>query len=190
MIKEFLNEKREYHRTDGPAIENIHGKFWYKNGKLHRLDGPAVEWTNGGKEWYIEGKKYTENSFTYKILEMNNPSIDYAGNKFWKNEKGEFHRKNYPACEFYCGTKKWYKNGKLHREDGPANEWSNGTKEWWINGKRHRIDGPAIECENGYKEWWVNGKKCLKINTENTIVINNETFLQTEILQEGYNDYE
>ena len=32
---------------------------WYnKANQLHRLDGPAVEWSNGYKEWWIEGKYY------------------------------------------------------------------------------------------------------------------------------------
>ena len=36
---------------------------WYKDGLLHRLDGPAVEYTNGGKEWFINGVQYTEQEF-------------------------------------------------------------------------------------------------------------------------------
>jgi hypothetical protein len=34
-----------YHREDGPAVENASGdKYWkLPNGKYHREDGPAVE---------------------------------------------------------------------------------------------------------------------------------------------------
>jgi len=28
---------------------------WSLNGKLHREDGPAIEWSNGTKEWRVEG---------------------------------------------------------------------------------------------------------------------------------------
>jgi hypothetical protein len=38
-------------------------KFWYLNGVLHREDGPAIEYTNGGKEWWINGKEITEQEF-------------------------------------------------------------------------------------------------------------------------------
>ena len=27
-------------------------------GKLHRVDGPAIEYSNGTKEWYINGKRH------------------------------------------------------------------------------------------------------------------------------------
>ena len=35
----------------------------WKNGSEHREDGPAVEYTNGGKEWFINGVQYTEEEF-------------------------------------------------------------------------------------------------------------------------------
>ena len=38
-------------------------KFWYQNDKLHRLDGPAFEDADGGKSWYIDGKRLTEEEF-------------------------------------------------------------------------------------------------------------------------------
>jgi hypothetical protein len=109
------------------------------------------------------------------------PVIDSGGNKFWYNSRGQLHRIDGPAIEFFSGDKAWYKNGFLHREDGPSIEWigghkewhinnrlhridgpavirADGTKKWWISGKLHRIDGPAIEYTNGNKEWWFNGK--------------------------------
>jgi len=49
------------HRLDGPAIEYSDGdKEWYIEGKLHRLDGPADERSNGSKYWYVEGKLHRE----------------------------------------------------------------------------------------------------------------------------------
>ena len=35
-------------------------KFWSLNGKLHREDGPAVEYADGGKSWYLNDKRVTE----------------------------------------------------------------------------------------------------------------------------------
>ncbi len=79
--------------------------------------------------------------------------------KAWRNEKGQLHRKDGPAVDWFDGTKEWWINDKYHRIGGPAIEWGNGTKSWWVNGKRHRDDGPAIERANGSKEWWVEGKQ-------------------------------
>jgi len=54
---EYRNEKGEYHRLDGPAVESLDGyKVWCQHGQRHRLDGPAVEYSNGGKRWYQHGK--------------------------------------------------------------------------------------------------------------------------------------
>ncbi len=32
-------------------------------GKLHREDGPAIEFSNGFKQWYLNGKRLTEEEF-------------------------------------------------------------------------------------------------------------------------------
>ena len=164
--KYWVNDKVQYHREDGPAIEKTNGeKHWYVNGKNHRLDGPAVERANGDKEWWVDGEEYSEEEFNKKIAEMNKSEdkdeptkIDRFGTKYWKNDKGQLHREDGPAVEYADGSKWWYLNGKLHREDGPAYEGANGDKEWYLNNKLHREDGPAIEFSNGRKEWWVNGK--------------------------------
>ena len=96
-------EMKKVHREDGPAIEYSDGsKDWYLNGKLHREDGPAEEYSDGTKFWYLNGK---------------------------------LHREDGPAEEYLDGTKFWYLNGELHREDGPAEEYSDGTKYWYLNGK-------------------------------------------------------
>ena len=31
--------------------------------QLHRLDGPAIVYSNGPKDWYVDGKQYSENDF-------------------------------------------------------------------------------------------------------------------------------
>ncbi len=73
--KQYLNDKNEPHRLDGPAIEYPNGdKEWYQNGKLHREDGPAIEWANGDKAWYQNGKFHREDG----------PALECVnGNKYW-----------------------------------------------------------------------------------------------------------
>jgi len=54
----YYNEEEQFHRDDGPTIENVDGfKFWSIDGYLHRTDGPAVESHNGDKYWYFNGIK-------------------------------------------------------------------------------------------------------------------------------------
>ena len=60
----YYNYNKILHRTDGPAIELANGgKRWYIEGKRHRLDGPAIEFADGDKSWYIEGKHLTYEQF-------------------------------------------------------------------------------------------------------------------------------
>jgi len=33
------------------------------HGKLHREDGPAIEYSNGFKQWWLNGKRITEEAF-------------------------------------------------------------------------------------------------------------------------------
>ena len=67
---------------------------------------------------------------------MKNPVVYENGDKFWYNEKGQY-----------------------HRDDGPAIISINGSKEYWISGKLHRDHGPAYEGAGGYKEYWLNGTR-------------------------------
>ena len=50
---------------DGTRIKEISpsGTFWRRKGKHHREDGPAREWADGSKEWWLNGKEYTEEEF-------------------------------------------------------------------------------------------------------------------------------
>ena len=90
--------------------------------------------------------------------------IDLYGNKYWKNDKGEYHREDGPAIERVEGMKVWYVNGRHHRLDGPARIFPGGNViEWFINGFFYRLDGPASEYNNPNqqfnnknKRWYVN----------------------------------
>jgi hypothetical protein len=67
----YRNEKRQLHRTDGPAIEWTDGsKEWYINNQQHRLDGPAREWPTGHKFWYINDQRLTEEQFNSKLYRI------------------------------------------------------------------------------------------------------------------------
>jgi len=124
--KIWKNKNGQYHRTDGPAIEDANGsKSWFMNGELHRTDGPAIEFAAGRKEWYLNGK----------IHRVDGPAIEDAnGSKSWYLN-GKLHRTDGPACESAAGYKSWWVNGERHRIDGPAVEYTDGIKEWYLNGK-------------------------------------------------------
>ena len=110
-------------------VPSAGSKVWYKDAKrsiLHREDGPAAEWSNGTKEWYINGERHRTDG----------PAIEYAnGTKFWFVD-GKCHREDGPAAEYADGTKYWFVDGKRHREDGPAIVRADGSKSWFINGAR------------------------------------------------------
>jgi len=77
----WFNSEGYYHKIDGPAVEWSNGnKEWFLNGKRHRDDGPAIEWSNGYREWFING---------------------------------ELHRIDGPAVEWNDGWEEWYLNGKF-----------------------------------------------------------------------------
>jgi hypothetical protein len=49
------------YREDGPAIEYSDGeRQWWVNGRLNREDGPAIEFADGTKRWYVDGKLHRE----------------------------------------------------------------------------------------------------------------------------------
>ena len=53
-----------------PKLEiNNHGDKCWKlpNGLFHHEDGPAVEYSNGYKEWWVNGKQYSKEDYKYKM---------------------------------------------------------------------------------------------------------------------------
>jgi len=68
---EYINERGEYHRLDGPAIEWNNGdKSWWINGKLHREDSPAIERNDGYKAWYLNDKNYSEEGWKQEVIKI------------------------------------------------------------------------------------------------------------------------
>jgi hypothetical protein len=157
MKKEYINEKGQLHREDGPARFGENYEFWYINGKLHREDGPA--YINGYKKiWYINGKRHCEDG----------PAFIYRDLKAWYiNDKR--HREDGPAFIFR-DRKEWWIHGKLHREDGPA-VINGDLKDWWY------IIELNIKIKKDCELWWINNierneewvKKYLKIKNKHMI---------------------
>jgi hypothetical protein len=94
----WYNDKGEYHRLDGPAIEFASGyKAWFVKDKRHRLDGPAIEYANGTKEWYVDGKLHRldgpafEQSDGYKAW--------YVEGKLMTEKEFNAYIKPKPTCE-------------------------------------------------------------------------------------------
>ena len=64
----WIDEKGDYHREGGPAIEYRDGtKEWLINGKTHRTDGPAVEWYDGSNYWYLNDELMSEKKYNEKV---------------------------------------------------------------------------------------------------------------------------
>ena len=59
--RHYFNSKGEIHRTNGPAIIYHEGNFWHKtyflHGNFHRKDGPAIENSRGHKEYWYYGNR-------------------------------------------------------------------------------------------------------------------------------------
>jgi hypothetical protein len=94
----WYNEKNYLHRLDGPAVEYADGgKDWWVEGKRHRLDGPAIERTNGHKEWFVQGKCHRldgpafENASGYKEW--------WVEDKLMTEEEFNAYIKSKPTCE-------------------------------------------------------------------------------------------
>lgn len=45
------------HRRHRPAIESPRYRAWYRQGRLHRKSGPAVIYSDGTREYWINGKR-------------------------------------------------------------------------------------------------------------------------------------
>ncbi len=56
----YFNEQNQLHKEDGPAIQYTNGdKEWWINGLLHRIDGPAIAYGYRRKEYYLLNKEYS-----------------------------------------------------------------------------------------------------------------------------------
>jgi hypothetical protein len=75
-VSQSFTQNDQYHREDGPAVIYTDGtREWYLNGKLHREDGPAVECPDGSKYWYLNGRRINPHK------EANVISVDFKQKK-------------------------------------------------------------------------------------------------------------
>lgn len=58
----YKNERGDFHRLNGPALEHIDVTIWMVNGGIHRDDGPAVIFKDGREIWYRRGAPYQPDS--------------------------------------------------------------------------------------------------------------------------------
>ena len=63
-----------FHREDGPAVIYSDGsKEYWLNGKYHREDGPAIVYANGDQEYYwLNDIFYLEKDYYKKLEEIDN----------------------------------------------------------------------------------------------------------------------
>lgn len=52
------------------SVKENGDKFWYLNNKLHRELGPAIELATGGKVWYLDGVKFSDEKAFQKSLKI------------------------------------------------------------------------------------------------------------------------
>ena len=95
-VLDYYYDDKILHREDGPAVEYADGgRFWWIDGKRHREDGPAVEYTSGNKAWYINGKRHR----------LDGPTIEYAGGgkEWWIDDRflTEEEFNNHPKVQHY-----------------------------------------------------------------------------------------
>ena len=60
---------RSYYDNSGQLrrIDGISHKAWFHNNLRHCTDGPAIIWNNGAKEWWIGGKRLTEDEYNLAV---------------------------------------------------------------------------------------------------------------------------
>ena len=108
------NQSKVLHREDGPAIEYTNGqKEWYVNGKCHRIGGPAKEYADGGRFWYVDGKRHR----------VDGPAIEWSnGDKPWWVDDELYTEENFnklieevkqlPLALRLIDTREWVRNFK------------------------------------------------------------------------------
>lgn len=77
---EYCNNRNQYHRLDGPAVEYISGEYkgykcWCIDGDVHKEDGPAKIYQDGRKEYWFQGEWHrdikTDKQWFKKVKNLN-----------------------------------------------------------------------------------------------------------------------
>jgi len=102
--KNWKNNKGQYHRINGPALEKSNGsKYWIQNGRHHREGGPAIV-SDNGRFWYLDGE----------LHRVNGPAIIRANGDLEWYKHGKRHRSLYigPAIVRANGERLWFAHGE------------------------------------------------------------------------------
>lgn len=102
--KNWKNNKGQYHRINGPALEKSNGsKYWIQNGRYHREGGPAIV-SDNGRFWYLDGE----------LHRVNRPAIIRANGDLEWYKHGKRHRSLYigPAIVRANGERLWFAHGE------------------------------------------------------------------------------
>jgi hypothetical protein len=73
--------------VDGPAIEWTNGaREWWLNGQRHREDGPAIESADAGRLWYLNGQYLSEEEHAKQTQKTADPCegkiVEIEGRKY------------------------------------------------------------------------------------------------------------
>ena len=107
-------------------------KFYFSDKEMeirHREDGPAIEWTDGGKEWYLNDRLHREDG----------PAVEYLNGDKWCYLNGKYHREDGPAIEWADGDKEWRLNGIEYSEE-EFNKKMKPSKKININGREFTVE--------------------------------------------------
>lgn len=99
VVRRFrINSHKSYNLPEILKFEDY--TVYLLGGLPHRKDGPAIEWTNGDREWYINGELHREDG----------PAVENSEGYKWYFH-GKLHREDGPAIELNNGHTEWYVEG-------------------------------------------------------------------------------
>jgi hypothetical protein len=62
------NDKGFYHKSFYYRSGKEYYKVYYRGYIVHRENGPAIEWSDGRKDWYIDGIKHRKDGPSQNIV--------------------------------------------------------------------------------------------------------------------------
>ncbi|RTK95482.1 MAG: hypothetical protein EKK64_06575 [Neisseriaceae bacterium] len=133
-FKKILIPDLDIHHEDGRRLFYVlsssrpKAKCWEKNRKYHRKNKPAIEYTNGDKEWWLDGKRHRS--------PVEGPAVMFKEDYYFYSDS------QFKVAKYENGTRELYRYN-THRKkfelqslnNIPAISYSNGDIEHWDYGK-------------------------------------------------------